>query len=51
MGVWIQKNLTHILVTKKNDDVFKAVDLNNDFQIDHDEWHAFKRAHNLEHKE
>ncbi len=42
---------THFSDHKNNEDVFKAVDLNNDFQIDHDEWHAFKKAHNLGHIE
>ena len=32
-------------------EVFKAVDLNGDGNIDHDEWHQFKEAHGLEHKE
>ena len=31
------------------DDVFKAIDLNGDNNIDHDEWHAFKEAHGLKH--
>lgn len=31
--------------------VFKAVDLNEDENINHDEWHQFKEAHGLEHKE
>ena len=31
--------------------VFKATDLNGDGNIDHDEWHQFKEAHGLEHKE
>jgi hypothetical protein len=31
--------------------VFKAIDLNGDGNIDHDEWHQFKEAHGLEHKE
>ena len=31
--------------------VFAAVDLNKDGAIDHDEWHAFKEAHGLKHKE
>lgn len=29
--------------------VFAAVDLNQDGAIDHDEWHAFKKAHGLKH--
>lgn len=28
-------------------DVFKAIDLNRDKVLDHDEWHAFKDAHGL----
>lgn len=31
--------------------VFTAIDLNQDGNIDHDEWHAFKKAHGLKHKE
>lgn len=27
--------------------VFKAIDLNGNSRIDHDEWHAFKEAHGL----
>jgi len=27
--------------------VFKAIDLNNDKALDHDEWHKFKDAHGL----
>ena len=29
------------------DAVFKAIDLNSDGRIDHDEWHQFKDAHGL----
>ncbi|MFO7707383.1 MAG: hypothetical protein R6V84_04355 [Desulfobacterales bacterium] len=29
--------------------VFKAIDLNTDGEIDHDEWHKFKEAHGLKH--
>jgi hypothetical protein len=32
-------------------EVFKAIDLNGDGNIDHDEWHEFKEAHDLGHKE
>jgi hypothetical protein len=32
-------------------EVFKAIDLNADGNIDHDEWHEFKEAHGLGHKE
>jgi Ca2+-binding EF-hand superfamily protein len=31
--------------------VFDAIDLNQDGSIDHDEWHEFKEAHGLKHKE
>jgi hypothetical protein len=31
--------------------VFNALDLNQDGSIDHDEWHKFKEAHGLKHKE
>jgi hypothetical protein len=30
-------------------EVFKALDLNKDKHVDHDEWHAFKEAHGLRH--
>jgi hypothetical protein len=29
--------------------VFAAIDLNKDGNIDHDEWHKFKEAHELKH--
>lgn len=29
--------------------VFDAIDLNQDGNIDHDEWHEFKSAHGLQH--
>ena len=29
--------------------VFEALDMNEDSQIDHDEWHAFKEAHGMRH--
>ena len=32
-------------------EAFKATDLNGDGNIDHDEWHQFKEAHGLGHKE
>lgn len=32
---------------KTNKDVFKALDLNKDRGVDHDEWHEFKEAHGL----
>ena len=32
-------------------EAFKATDLNGDGNIDHDEWHQFKEAHELGHKE
>ena len=31
--------------------VFNAIHLNQDGNIDHDEWHEFKEAHGLEHIE
>ena len=31
--------------------VFEALDLNKDKMIDHDEWHEFKAAHGLKHKD
>ena len=31
--------------------VFSAIDLNQDGNLDHDEWHEFKEAHGLKHLE
>lgn len=31
--------------------IFNEIDLNSDKNIDHDEWHQFKEAHGLKHKE
>ena len=31
--------------------VFNAIDLNQDDNIDHDEWHEFKAAHGMKHIE
>ena len=31
-----------------DDNVYKALDLNADGSVDHDEWHEFKLAHGLE---
>ena len=31
--------------------VYKALDLDNDGSVDYDEWHEFKEAHGLKHKE
>lgn len=31
--------------------VFTAIDLNKDSALDHDEWHEFKAAHGLKHKD
>ena len=31
--------------------VFEAMDLNKDTSLDHDEWHQFKAAYGLKHKE
>ena len=31
--------------------VFSVLDLNEDGIVDHDEWHEFKEAHGLKHKE
>lgn len=28
-------------------DIFKALDLNADTKVDHDEWHEFKEAHGM----
>jgi hypothetical protein len=38
---------THFQNAEKK--VFDAIDLNQDGNIDHDEWHAFKSAHGLKH--
>ena len=34
-----------------NKHVYKALDLNQDGAVDHDEWHEFKEAHGLKHHE
>jgi hypothetical protein len=34
-----------------NESVFKALDLNKDGSVDHDEWHKFKEAHGLKNKD
>ena len=31
--------------------VFETIDLNKDKSLDHDEWHKFKAAHGLKHKD
>ena len=31
--------------------VFEAIDLNKDISLDHDEWHEFKAAYGLKHKD
>jgi len=36
---------------KADEKVFAAIDLNKDGGIDHDEWHDFKAAYGLKHKE
>lgn len=33
------------------EEVFKAIDLDQDGNLDHDEWHEFKSAHGMKHKE
>jgi hypothetical protein len=30
-------------------DIYKALDLNEDGKVDHDEWHEFKEAHGMRH--
>ena len=37
--------------TQAGPEAFKATDLNDDGNIDHDEWHQFKEAHGLGHVE
>lgn len=32
-------------------EIFKELDLNGDEGVDHDEWHQFKQAHGMKHKE
>jgi len=32
-----------------DDSIYEALDLNQDGDIDHDEWHEFKQAHDLHH--
>jgi len=32
-------------------EIFKELDLNGNEHVDHDEWHQFKEAHGLKHKE
>jgi hypothetical protein len=36
---------------KSDEKAFAAIDLNQDGAIDHDEWHDFKAAHDLKHKD
>jgi hypothetical protein len=36
---------------KADEKVFAAIDLNKDGAIDHDEWHDFKAAYDLKHKD
>lgn len=36
---------------KANEKVFAAIDLNKNGSIDHDEWHRFKEAYDLKHKD
>lgn len=36
---------------KADENVFAAIDLNKDGAIDHDEWHDFKAAYDLKHKD
>ncbi len=36
---------------KADEKVFASIDLNKDGTIDHDEWHKFKEAHDLKHKD
>jgi hypothetical protein len=36
---------------KSGEKVFAAIDLNKDGGIDHDEWHDFKAAYDLKHKD
>ena len=36
---------------KADEKTFAAIDLNKDDAIDHDEWHQFKEAYDLKHKD
>ena len=36
---------------KTDEKAFSAIDLNKDGAIDHDEWHDFKAAYDLKHKD
>jgi hypothetical protein len=36
---------------KSDEKAFSAIDLNKDGGVDHDEWHAFKAAYDLKHKD
>jgi len=36
---------------KADENVFASIDLNKDGAIDHDEWHDFKAAYDLKHKD
>lgn len=36
---------------KADEKTFSAIDLNQDGAIDHDEWHDFKAAYDLKHKD
>jgi Ca2+-binding EF-hand superfamily protein len=36
---------------KSDEKTFSSIDLNKDGVIDHDEWHAFKAAYDLKHKD
>jgi len=36
---------------KTDEKVFASIDLNKDGAIDHDEWHKFKEAYDLKHKD
>jgi hypothetical protein len=35
----------------QQEDVFNAIDLDGKGGLDHDEWHEFKAAHGLKHKD
>jgi Ca2+-binding EF-hand superfamily protein len=36
---------------KTDERAFAVIDLNKDGAVDHDEWHMFKAAHDLKHKD
>ena len=48
---WINWKEFEAFFSNAKAEVFKELDLNGDESVDHDEWHQFKEAHGLKHKE